>query len=83
MSTAQIDRCQIWCVASGCPKSCESFVSSVKVIAPNMTLVSRQSPQLFDFKNLESFSLRLEPGFYASRFFDMSPGVDSSVDLSP
>jgi len=38
--------------------------------------------QLFDFKNLESFSLRFEPAFYNNAYFDMNPGGDSSVNLN-
>jgi len=38
-------------------------------------LVSCRSPQLFDFKDLESFSLRFEPAFYNNGYFEMNPGA--------
>lgn len=30
--------------------------------------------QLFDFENLESFSLRFEPAFYSNAYYAMDPG---------
>ena len=36
--------------------------------------------QLFNFKNLESFSLRFEPAFYSNAYSNMNPGGDTSVN---
>ena len=36
-------------------------------------------PQLFDFKNLEGFSLRFEPAFYTNGYFDMTPGEGNHI----
>lgn len=47
--------------------------SSAEFFVPNLI----RCPQLFDFKNLDSFSLRLESAFYAQGYFDANPGGNS------
>ena len=39
MPQLEVDRCQVWCAAPRCPKSCASFVSSVDGTTLNVTLV--------------------------------------------
>jgi len=38
--------------------------------------------QLFDFKDLETFSLRFEPAFYSNGYFNLDPGGDSSLNFN-